>query len=117
MYLDGVEQTESSCTGQYAFSPDCKHLLMAGVSVRDPNTGGLFLDGKLVGSGPGVVNTTRPVFTPDSAHVFWLGNRPSDSSDDHDNAVLYADGKATGTHFRPITNQVPGGWEMGRTGC
>jgi hypothetical protein len=111
VYLDGVEVPDIACPSLYAFSPDGKHLLLKGTSTKDFSQSGMFLDGKLITAGPGVTNPLRPTFTPDSKHVFWIGNRPSDSSTDHDNGILYVDGKPTATRFAPADNARFGNWQ------
>ena len=115
LYLNGVEQNVA-CSGQYVFSPDSQHLLLIGASVADPNHGGLFLDGKLVGTGPGVSNPIRPLFTPDSKHVFWVGHRPAETSTDYDGGVLYVDGKPTPVHFIDADPMQSGNWESSADG-
>ncbi len=116
LYLNGVEQKEVACAGQYVYSPDSQHLLLIGASVADPNHGGLFLDGKLVGTGPGASNPIRPLFTPDSKHVFWVGHRPPETSTDFDGGVLYVDGKPTAVHFVDTDAMMPRNWQVSPDG-
>ena len=117
-YIDGVELPDLVCPGQYLYSPDSHHLLMVATSVSNPNRAGLFLDGKLVAPGPAITNLiARPTFTPDSKHLFWIGHRPPETSDDRESAVLYVDGKPTSIHF--ITEgdaSMSGNWEVSADG-
>ena len=110
VYIDGAEQKGINCAGQYAYSPDCQHLLLVGKSADDPKRFGLFLDNKLVATGAAVSNPIRPAFTPDSKHVFWIGHRPPETSTDVDSAVLYVDGQPTAVHFVETDAMQPGNW-------
>jgi hypothetical protein len=116
VYIDGVEQKDVACPGQYVFSPDSQHLLLVGSSVADPSRGGLFLDGKLVASGPGIVNPIRPAFSPDNKHVFWVGHKPPETSTDYDSGVVYVDGKPTAVHFPEQDALQRGNWEVSSDG-
>jgi hypothetical protein len=116
LYLNGVEQKDVACAGQYVYSPDSQHLLLLGSSVADPNRGGIFLDSKLVASGPGISNAFRPTFTADSKHVFWIGHRPPETSTDYDSSVLYVDGKPTAAHFAEFDAMQPGNWGVSSDG-
>lgn len=116
VFIDGVEQKEFACPGQYVFSPDSQHLLLVGSSVADPNLSGLFLDGKLVATGPGIVNPIRPAFSPDNKHVFWVGHKPAETSTDYNSGVLYVDGKPTAVHFPEQDALQRGNWEVSPDG-
>jgi hypothetical protein len=116
LYLDGVEQKDVACPGQYVYSPDSQHLLLVGSSPANPSHGGLFLDGKLVILAQNVANANRPTFTPDSKHVFWIGHRPPETSTDYDNAVVWVDGKPTQVHFVDYDQAQPGNWQVSPDG-
>jgi Tol biopolymer transport system component len=116
IYVDGVAQKDINFQGQYEFSPDSQHLLLVGASASDPSKYGLFLDGKLVATGPGVSNANHPAFTRDSQHVFWAGHRPPATSTDYDSGVLYVDGNATGVNFVESDLLQPGNWDVSPDG-
>jgi hypothetical protein len=116
VYLDGVEQTDVTCGGQYLFSPDSHHVLMLGALVADATRSGMILDGKLVTTGSGANNILRPTFSPDSQHVYWMGNRAPEATDDFLTRVLYVDGKPTSLHVTESCLRLKGDWEVAPDG-
>jgi hypothetical protein len=99
--VDGVEQQLTvTSPASYLFSPDSKHLAVVGQVPGTP-TRGLFIDGKL--AVPNASPVTRPVFTPDSRHLFWLGGRGEGPATDAESATLVVDGRIA-LRFRELIN-------------
>ncbi|HMG84559.1 MAG TPA: hypothetical protein VK574_02380 [Terracidiphilus sp.] len=53
------------------FSPDSKHVAWYGTSPSDPESSGIFVDGKFVRSGEAGLTPYHVTFTPDSKHLVY----------------------------------------------
>ncbi len=114
LYLDGVEQPGVT-GGDYLFSPDSKHIALLGASPAHPIQS-LFIDGKLAAGNLVDGRLDRPMFTPDSQHLVWIGSRHAETSTDFENSLLFVDGKPS-IHFMggPL-DMTAGNWEMSADG-
>jgi hypothetical protein len=88
VFLDGKE---TGIDGNFTFSPDSKHIVIAGYRAAE-NKRGLFLDGKQVYSNERNVNYRA--FTPDGQHLFWMALEEAKSKEPGAfESVTYLDGK------------------------
>jgi Tol biopolymer transport system component len=90
IYVDGKS---TGLAGNVSFSPDSKHVLVAGHRAGD-NKVGVFIDGKLVATTEQTV--AYRAFSPDGRHVYWLNKEPATGPGAVQNTsqwVTYADGK------------------------
>jgi Tol biopolymer transport system component len=92
VYVDGQP---SGLSGNVSFSPDSKHVVVAGQRSSD-NKRGLFIDGKMIAT-TGQQTVDYRAFSPDSRHVYWMTKEPATGPGAVPNTmqwVTYADGKA-----------------------
>ncbi len=86
-----VDGQPTGLGGDCTFSPDGRHVLVAGWNLSDHKTG-LYLDGRLAYENPhGLIAWA---FSADGRHLYWLAEEPDKSLDDLEDFVTYADGRA-----------------------
>jgi hypothetical protein len=129
LYVDGVEQpgvVVSPFTRTYEpsvanigflFSPDSRHIAVPGHLAADPQKRGLFIDGRFVPQSQGISQFRRPMFTPDSRHLFWISPRVTEGGEDRDNFWLYLDGVQVAKFVgADALERLPENWEMSSDG-
>ncbi|HEY5551487.1 MAG TPA: hypothetical protein VIK52_06350 [Opitutaceae bacterium] len=129
LYVDGVEQSGivvSPFTRTYEmpaanigflFSPDSKHIAVPGYLTADSEKRGLFIDGQFVPQSKGISQFRRPMFTPDSRHLYWISPRVTDGGGDRDNFWLYLDGVQVAKFAgADALERLPENWEMSADG-
>lgn len=100
-----VDGKNTGVVGYFVFSPDSKHVAIAGRRGSD-NKAGLFLDGKLVYEARSNFPVRYLGFTPDDQHLFWVVYEPpKDPTTSQGDFVSYLDGKPVAKYDNdPITN-------------
>jgi hypothetical protein len=101
-----VDGKDTGITGYFVFSPDSKHVAIAGRRGAD-NKAGLFVDGKLVYEVRSNFMVRYLAFTPDNQHLFWVAYEPpKDPTTSQGDFVSYLDGKPVAHYDNdPITIQ------------
>jgi hypothetical protein len=109
--LDGTDlPLTADRPSKYLFSPDGRTFALFG-QASGAAARGLFLDGELVVAG--AENAERPVFTPDSKHLLWVGKQANIGASPEAFAA-YVDGRPVVT-FRELIN-TRDNWEMAPAG-
>lgn len=101
-----VDGKSTGVTGYFLFSPDSKHVAIAGRRGAD-NKAGLFVDGKLVYEVRSNFMVRYLAFTPDNQHLFWVVYEPpKNPTTSQGDFVSYLDGKPVAHYDNDaITNQ------------
>lgn len=91
VYLDGKD---TGLAGNFAFSPDGKHVVVVGHRAADGKQG-VFLDGEPVYESSGNNSVRYRTFTADSQHLVWTAQEPSKAPNAEPGSyewVTYVDG-------------------------
>lgn len=129
LYVDGVEQSGlvvspfvrtyemPAANTSFLFSPDSKHIAVAGYLTADTQKRGVFIDGQFVPQSQGISQLRRPMFTPDSRHLYWISPRVTEGGEDKDNFWLNLDGVPVAKFVgADALERLPENWEMSPDG-